>query len=116
MSYFYDAFDEFILKNRIVSPDGQGGYIVNWEDGPTVPMSLDRGTAAEIRQAESQQLQTVFTVTFPADTPVRYGDYVQSVNGRAVYRITSEPSENKTPPEARFQTCFATAIRTELPQ
>lgn len=115
MSYFDDAFDSYILKQRSIVSDGQGGYYTTWLDGSIVTMALDLGGSSEIRQAAAQGLKTVFTATFPIDTPVRYDDYLESVKDGAVYRITSNPSDNKTPPVARYQRCFATAIRTELP-
>lgn len=116
MSYFFDAFSEYVLKERHTASDGQGGYFTEWQDGAVVQMSLDLGSSSEIRQAAAQDLKTVYTATFPIDTPVRYDDYLQSVEDGSVYRITSNPRDNKTPPTARHQLCFATAVRTELPK
>lgn len=116
MSYFFDAFDDFYIKNRSVSPDGEGGTITEWSDGAVIKASLDLGGSTEVRQAEAQNLKTVFTATFPIDTPVKYNDYIENVKTGKVYRITSEPKENETPPTAKYQSCFATAVRAELPQ
>lgn len=116
MSYFFDAFDDFYIKNRAVLPDGSGGTRVEWTNGAVVKMSLDLGDASEIRQAEAQGLKSVFTANFPIDTPVKYDDYLENVKTGAIYRITGNPQDNKTPETARFQSCFATAVRTELPR
>lgn len=114
MSYFYDAFDEYVIMNRAVEDDGEGGTITHWKEGAKVKMALDLGRSSEVRAAMAQGLKTVFTATFPKATPVKYGDYLRAGDGE-VYRITSEPSDNGTPPGATFQTLYATAIREELP-
>ena len=114
-NFFYDAFNDYYLKNKTTYPDGEGGYITTWEDGAVVKMSLDLGNSSEIRQAESQNLKTVFTASFPIDTPVTYDNYLEDVETGVIYRITSDPKDNKTPPTATYQACYATAVRTELP-
>lgn len=116
MSFFYDAFNEYYLKNKTTLPDGMGGYYTTWENGAIIKMSLDLGGSSEIRQAQAQNLKTVFTASFPIDTPVTYDNYLEDVETGDIYRITSNPKDNKTPPEATFQSCYATAVRTELPR
>ena len=116
MSFFFDGFDEYILKNRKTVDDGYGGAVTTWEDGATVKASFDLGSAAEIRQAEAQALRTVYTASFPIDTPVRYNDYLEDVKTGAIYRVTADPRENTTPETATYQACFASAVRTELPR
>lgn len=116
MSYFFDAFDDFYIQNRSVSPDKEGGTITEWSDGAIIKASLDLGGSTEVRQAEAQNLKTVFTATFLINTPVQYNDYIKNVKTGKIYRITSEPRENETPPTAKYQSCFATAVKAELPQ
>lgn len=116
MSFFFDAFEDYYLKNKSILPDGEGGYITGWSDGVVVKASLNLGSANEIRVAQSQDLKTVFTITFPKNTPVKYGDYIEKISTGEIYRITSEPKDNVTPNTATYQTCFATAEKTELTQ
>lgn len=116
MSYFYDAFDEYVIINKSIVDDGEGGYTTSWSDGATIKAAFDLGNASEQRQAQAQNLKRVYSVTFPKRTPVKYGDYLRKVETGEIYRITSDPTDNKTPDMARNQTCFATAERTELPQ
>lgn len=116
MSFFYDAFNDFYIKNRSVISDGEGGTVTVWQNGAVVKMALDLGNAEERRIADASKLQTVFTATFPINTPVKYDDYLESVDTGVIYRITSDPKDNKTPPEASHQCCYANAIRTELPK
>ena len=79
MSFFYDAFNEYYLKNKTTLPDGMGGYYTTWENGAIIKMSLDLGGSSEIRQAQAQNLKTVFTASFPIDTPVTYDNYLEDV-------------------------------------
>ena len=115
MSYFYDGFEDYYILNKSVVPDGEGSTITEWNRGAVIKASLDLGGSSEIRQAQAQNLKTVFTATFPIDTPVQYDTYLESKESGDVYRVTSNPQDNKTPPDATFQSCFATAVRTELP-
>ena len=112
---FWESFDDFVLVEKKTIDDGAGGYITEWTDGVKIKALLTLGNAQEIRQAEAQNLKTVFTATFPINTPVKYDDYLENVDTKEIYRITGNPKDNKTPPTATFRTCFATAIRTELP-
>lgn len=115
MSFFYDAFKDFIIKNRSVVSDGEGGYITTWADGAVVKMSLTLGSAQEAREALSQRLNATFTVALPIDTPVKRDDYLQSADTGYIYRIATNPQDNSTPPEAVYQCLYCTAERTELP-
>ena len=115
MSYFYDAFNDYWLKSKKRVPDGEGGFFTVWENSGKVKMSLDLGSSSEIRQAQAQKLDTVWTAVFPENTPVQYNDYLEDVETGDVYRVTSDPKDNKTPKEATFHSWYATAVRTELP-
>ena len=115
MSYFYDAFDDYCLMEKTTVDDGSGDYFDKWREGVTIKASLTNGQSSEIRQAEAQGLKTVFTVTFPIPTPVKYDNYIKNKQTGAIYRITSRPGDNKTPADATYPTCYATAERTELP-
>ena len=90
MSFFYDAFKDFTIKNRSVVSDGEGGYITTWTDGAVVKMSLTLGSAQEAREALSQRLNATFTAALPIDTPVKRDDYLQSVDTGDIYRRTTE--------------------------
>ena len=115
MSYFFDAFDDYTLIEKKIVEDNGDFYPV-WTDGVTIKALLTLGGSSEVRQAEAQGLQTVYTATFPENTPVKYDDYIKDKKTGAIYRITSRPEENKTPETASYQSCYATAIRTELPK
>lgn len=116
MSYFYDAFDDYIVINRLVLDDNEGGVFIDWQDGARIKMALDLGGSSEIRQAAAQNLKTVYTATLPQNTPVRYDTYLRAVKDGRIFRITSNPMENKTPAMATFPCVIATAERTELPR
>lgn len=116
MSYFNDAFDDYVIINKAIIDDGEGGYTTAWSDGAVIRAALDIGSASEQRLADAQGLKKVYTATFPKRTPIRYGDYMRKISTGEIYRITSDPYDNQTPEMARNQSCFATAERTELPK
>lgn len=114
--FFFDSFDDYYLLNKTKYPDGLGGYYTEWTEGEIVKMRLDLGNSAEVRQAMAQGLKTIFTASFPANTPVEYNDYLRNAETGGVFRVTSNPKDNMTPPTAKYPSCFATAERTELPK
>ena len=103
-----------VFKEKTRTPDGEGGYYIDWTDGAefTVYQSLD--TSMEARTAEKQGVTSVYSALVDKDVPIEYGDYFKDTGTGLTYRVTSNPSEKESPKSATFALKYFTAERREL--
>ena len=104
-----------VFKKKTRTPDGEGGYYIEWTDGAefTAYQSLD--TSMEARTAEKQGVTSVYSALVDKDVPIEYGDYFKDTETGLTYRVTSNPSEKESPKSATFALKYFTAERRELP-
>ena len=105
-----------VFKEKTRTPDGEGGYYIEWTDGAefTAYQSLD--TSMEARTAEKQGVTSVYSALVDKDVPIEYGDYFKDAETGLTYRVTSNPSEKESPKSATFSLKYFTAERRELPK
>ena len=84
-----------MVPNKI--PDGSGGYLTSWEPGENIMAAINRDASTEARIAEAAGTVKVYTVTVGRDVHLKYHDVIRRVSDGAVFRITSDNSEKKTP-------------------
>ena len=115
MSLLSDFGKICVFKEKTRTPDGEGGYYIDWTDGAefTAYQSLD--TSMEARTAEKQGVTSVYSVLVDKAVPVEYGDYFKEKESGTVYRVTSNPDEKKAPKSASFSLKLFTAERSVLP-
>ena len=104
-----------VFKEKTRTPDGEGGYYIEWTDGSefTAYQSLD--TSMEARTAEKQGITSVYSALVDKAVPIEYGDYFKEKESGTVYRVTSHPDEKQAPKSASFDLKFFTAERAVLP-
>ena len=105
-----------VFKEKTRTPDGEGGYYIEWTDGAefTAYQSLD--TSMETRAAEKQGVTSVYSALVDKALPIEYGDYFKDTETGLTYRVTSNPSEKESPKSATFALKYFTAERKELPK
>ena len=115
MSLLNDFGKICVFKEKTRTPDGEGGYYIDWTDGAefTAYQSLD--TSMEARAAEKQGVTSVYSALVDKDVPIEYGDYFKEKESGTVYRVTSHPDEKQAPESASFTLKFFTAERAVLP-
>lgn len=103
-----------VFKEKTRTPDGEGGYYIDWTDGAefTAYQSLD--TSMEARTAEKQGVTSVYSALVDKALPIEYGDYFKDTETGLTYRVTSNPSEKESPKSATFALKYFTAERREL--
>ena len=116
MSLLSDFGKICVFKEKTRTPDGEGGYYIEWADGAefTAYQSLD--TSMEARTAEKQGVTSVYSALVDKDVPIEYGDYFKDTETGLTYRVTSNPSEKESPKSATFSLKYFTAERKELPK
>lgn len=103
-----------MLDRRTVA-DGQGGYTQTWVDGAAFTAAIIKDSSMQARMAEKQGVTEVYTVTTDKGVPLDYHDVFRRETDGAVFRVTSNITDSKTPAVASFQFGQVTAERWVLP-
>ena len=104
-----------VFKEKTRTPDGEGGYYIEWTDGSefTAYQSLD--TSMEARTAEKQGVTSRYTITAPLNAKLEYNDVIRRLRDGKVFRIKSDGDDVQTPKSATFQFLQVEAEEWELP-
>ena len=103
------------FKEKTRTPDGEGGYYIDWTDGAGVTAYQSVDASMEASTAEKQGVTSVYSALVDKDVPIEYGDYFKEKESGTVYRVTSHPDEKQAPKSASFTLKFFTAERAVLP-
>lgn len=103
-----------MLDRRTIA-DGMGGYIQTWTDGVSFDAAIVKDSSIAARLAEKQGVTEVYTVTVDKELPLEFHDVFRRDSDGAVFRVTSNVIDSKTPKVASFQFGQVTAERWELP-
>lgn len=102
-----------ILDRRTIS-DGMGGYLTQWIDGAVFQAAVIKDSSMQARMAEKQGVTELYTVTTDKNIPLAYHDVFRRDSDGAIFRVTSNMTDSKTPVVASFQFGQVTAERWEL--
>ena len=103
-----------LLDRRTVA-DGMGGYTQTWVDGAEFQAAVIKDSSMQARIAEKQGVTEVYTVTTDKTVPLDFHDVFRRESDGAVFRVTSNITDSKTPNVATFQFGQVTAEKWVLP-
>lgn len=110
-----DAFKtDCVMMDKRSVPDGIGGFTYEWTEGAQFIAAIVKDNTLEARVAEKEGVTEVYTVTVGKDLPLGYHDVFKRLSDGAVFRVTSNVTDSKTPGVASFQFGQVTAERWEL--
>lgn len=100
MSLLDEAYEPFIIMNKISQNDGYGGVTTVWEEGATIQgaLVLESSTTAQIAQALG--VTSVYTLTTPKDVELWFHDVIKRDSNGEYFRVTSDGHDKKTPNSA----------------
>lgn len=103
-----------MIDRRTVS-DGMGGTTTAWVDGAEFDAAIVKDTSMTARMAEKQGVTEVYTVTTGKNVQLDFHDVFRRNSDGAVFRVTSNITDSKTPRVATFQFGQVTAEKWVLP-
>ena len=109
-----DFAEECTLLEKTRTPDGEGGWNVGWNDGPTFGAAITYDTTLGARVAESEGMKSTYTVTLERGKSLDFHDVFRRNRDGKVFRVTSDSDDKQTPERATFQVCQVTAEEWEL--
>ena len=104
------------MLDRRTIPDGLGGYTQQeWTDGAPFEAAIVKDSSLAARTAEKQGVTEVYTVTVDKALPLEFHDVFRREADGAIFRVTSNVADSKTPRAASFQFGQVSAERWVLP-
>lgn len=109
MTLLQDAMEDCIFINKIKAPDGEGGFLVEWQEGGQFKSAVTFDNSLEARVAQKQDVSSVYTVYTPKNVELEYHDVFKRISDGKIFRVTSDNDDKKTPKTASFQVRVASA-------
>lgn len=111
-----DSMTECVVMQKTRTPDGEGGFYVEWTEGPHFRASITFDASMQARTAEKLGVTSLYTVTTSKNAPLEYHDVLKRLSDGKIFRITSDGDDKQTPARAGFgQYLQVTAEEWELP-
>lgn len=114
MSLIDVAKVDVVMMDKITAPDGMGGIVRVWTEGAPFRAAIIKDSTLAARVAEKEGVTELYTVTVDGDIELDYHDVFKRVSDGAVFRVTSNIADSKTPSVASFQIGQVTAERWVL--
>jgi len=97
-----DAFKEScVLMEKSRVPDGEGGWIPSWSEGPQFEAAIVLDSSMNARIAEAEGVTALYTVTTDRNVEMEFHDAFRRESDGQVFRITKV--NDPTPGVATFQ-------------
>lgn len=115
MSLLSKAFESFTIINKAVVDDGYGGTTTVWTDGATISGAMVFDTSAQMRIAQALNSKGAYTFTVKRSTALDYHTVLRRESDKAVFRLTSNSDDKKTPEGAGLDMRQYTAEEFKIP-
>lgn len=114
MSLLDEYMTPCVLMEKTRTPDGEGGYITNWTDGPALLAAITTNNSTEARRAEQEGVTSLYTITTSKNAGLEYHDVIKRLIDGKIFRITSDGDDVQTPARATFRFSQVTAEEWKL--
>lgn len=95
-----DFFERFQLLERSARPDGLGGTVESWRDGPDFLGGVAARPGSEARVGGHQALRVASVLVHEPGVCLRQDQRVRRVSDGAVFRVCGDSEDMKTPGRA----------------
>lgn len=106
--------EKCMLLEKKRTPDGAGGWLVEWADGAEFNAAVVLDTSMQSRIAEKEGVTSVYTVTTRRSTPLSFHDVFRREKDGGIFRVTSNGADKQSPEFGTLDICQVTAERWEL--
>lgn len=115
MSLLSEAMESCTMLDRTTANDGYGGFDITWSDGATFGAAIVLDNSMQARVAAVQGLTALYTVTTTRAVNLQYHDVFRRNSDNAVFRVTSDGDDKKTPASATLDMRQVSAEKWSLP-
>ena len=100
MSLLSEAMENCTMIDRISEQDGYGGISYKWQDGAPFNAAIVFDNSIEARQAEVQNVKSLYTVTTERSINLQYHQVFRRERDGKIFRVTSDGDDKLTPRSA----------------
>lgn len=100
MSLLDEAFESYIIMNKISVNDGYGGTKTTWEEGAKIQGAMVFDSSISARIAGAQGVSSVYTLTTRRSVVLQFHDVIRRVRDGKIFRVTSDGDDSYTPQSA----------------
>lgn len=115
MSLLDEAYENYVMVNKITTDDGYGGYSVSWQDGANIQGAMVFDSSMQARTAQAQGVKSVYTLTTKRSVVLEYHDVLRRVRDNKIFRVTSDGDDKYTPASANLDMRQVTCEEWVLP-
>lgn len=91
---------KYRFQTRSYEPDGVGGFVSGWTDGPEFEAVERHDTTVEAQVAEQAATASTYTLLVNTGVPLAFPDYVKRVSDGQTFQVTSAADEGSAPEES----------------
>lgn len=89
------------LMERVRVPDGEGGWVTQWAEGPDFDAAIVLDSSMNARRGEAEGVTGLYTVTTDRNVKMVFHDAFKRKSDGQVFRVTK--INDPTPDVATFQ-------------
>lgn len=116
MSLLHDAFEPFVMLDRISSSlDSYGSPVYSWKEGAQFQAAAIFNSSTEARVGAVQGAYDRYRITTRRAVNLQYYDVCKRVSDGKIFRITTDGDDVKTPISASLDMRQVDAEEWELP-
>ena len=115
MSLYTDMLEPCVMLDRTTSPDGYGGYIVEWVEGAQFEAACVFDTSIQARTADKQGVTSLYTVHTRKRVNLQYHMVFRRLSDGKIFRVTSDGDDKYDPARSTIDMRLVTAEEWELP-
>ncbi|HCJ37816.1 MAG TPA: hypothetical protein DHV37_05760 [Erysipelotrichaceae bacterium] len=115
MSLLDEAFEDYVMINKISEDDGYGGYNITWKDGATIQGAMVFNSSMQARIAGAQGVTSMYTLTTRRNVTLEYHDVLRRERDGKIFRVTSDGDDLFTPSSAGLDMRQVTCEEWRLP-
>ena len=97
MSLLDEAFENFVILNKVTSSDGYGGIDTTWTEGAVIQGAIVYDGSTQMKIAQAMGVTSAYTLTVRKGLEFDYHDVIKRQSDNKIFRITSNSDELKTP-------------------
>ena len=113
MRLYETMMDDCVMMDKVSLPDGIGGLTYEWREGAPFRAAIVKDNTMQAKVAEKEGVTEVYTVTVPKSVPLEFHDVIKRLEDGAIFRVTTNTTDSKTPKVATFRFGQVNAERWE---